>query len=1086
MESLKHILGLDIGTNSIGWALLKAEERGNRLVPIGIERTGVRIFEAGVAGSIEQGRTESHAKARREARMQRRGIFRDAQRIKRAFRMFQEAGLLPGDPNCPSERDRIIKSLDAELRKSWQQKLLNEGMDDAAVKVAIHHNLTYLLRARGLDEKLEPYEIGRAFYQLAQRRGFKSARKNVKNTGEDEKDQNQIEASANELKARMEEVNARTLGEYFAKYDPFENSDHKIRGIYTLRTMYEKEFEQLWTVQAEYYPDMITPAFKQKLLYDTYGVFWQRHLKSQDHLVGDCSLEPGEKRANWALLDAQRFRYLQKLNDTRIIPPNGEEPYALSPDQHALLAAALEQKTHLTFTEAKKILGISNLFKFNLGEGGESRFVGNRTAAKFIEVLKERWQQLSAEQQNRLVSDYLRTKDLPNPMQRSIAELGLDEKLAKKLTSIKLEPGYCNFSRKALAKLFPHLREGLNLHDATVEACYEKQQPEPLDLLPPLMDNEKIVYPPLLRAYGALRKDIRNPVVQRSLTELRKVVNAIVRQYGKPAVVRIELARDMKKNDEQRREIWKRNRDQESRRTKAAAELLKECNIENPTRQDIEKVLLWQECGGPTALCPYTGKPMALSDLFGTHPKFDIEHIIPFSISLDDSFLNKTLCDADFNRRIKQNKIPGQLPGVEDMIARIERWPNSDTRKLKLERFKMEDTTDIEGFINSQLNDTRYASRLAMDYVGMLYGGRVDACKRTRVQVSKGQVTHHIRNVWRLNTILNDGGQKSRDDHRHHAVDAVAIALTESKTLKNLSDIAKRAKERGERWFGREKPLFPWQSFIHDVADTIQNLTVSHRVSHKVNTAFHEQTIYSREKNHDGKKCVHIRRTLGGNLRKSDLPNIVDERVREAVFERLREHGYDPDKIDDPKLQKVFGIVQNLPFLKCKDGRKIPVKKVRVRKVESVITIGSNGRERNVSPGSNSHIEVFEVTGKNGKVKWDGWTVNSFEALQRQKNKHPVVRRIGKDESWKFKMSLAGGDIIELQVSENKRELFVVKVTTVTRVGGHEYARIAYTAINDASKNPKMGSSLLNPLFKDLKCRKVTINPLGEVHDING
>ncbi|WP_243688865.1 type II CRISPR RNA-guided endonuclease Cas9 [Geotalea toluenoxydans] len=907
----------------------------------------------------------------------------------------------------------------------------------------------------------------------------------MKGKDDGENDPNTIEKAAKGLQEEMTKVNARTMGEYFARYNPFDDSGQKIRSLYTLRAMYEQEFELLWVAQAKHYPDILTHSFRQTLLYDSYGVFWQRPLKSQDHLVGDCTLEAGEKRAPWVLLDAQRFRYLQKLNDTKVIPPDGGTPHALSPEQHALLAAELDREAALTMTRAKELLGLSNRYRFNMGEGGETRFVGNRTAARFSEILGDRWPQLPSDQQARLVADYLKSKDLPSPMQRSITEHGLDDKTAKKLAAIKLELGYCNFSRKALKKLLPHLREGFNLHDSIVNACYERPRPAPLDLLPPLMDNEKITYPPLLQAYGALRKDIRNPVVQRALTELRKVINAIVRRYGKPSVVRIELARDMKKNDEQRREIWKRNREQESRRDKAAAELLKECNIANPTRSDIEKVLLWQECGGATALCPYTGKPMTLTELFGTHPKFDIEHIIPFSISLDDSFLNKTLCDADYNRRVKANKIPFQLPSVDEMIARIERWPKSDTRELKLERFKMEDTADIEGFINSQLNDTRYASRLAMDYVSMLYGGKVDATGRTCVQVGKGQITHHIRNVWRLNTILNDGGQKSRDDHRHHAVDAVAIALTEPKTIKNLSDIAKRAKDRGERWFGREKPLFPWQSFMHDVVASIHGMTVSHRVSHKVNTAFHEQTIYSRQKDHDGKKCVHIRRTLGGNLRKSDLLNIVDDRIRQIVFEKIRSLGHNPDKIDDAKLQKMFGTSETLPVLQSKDGRSIPVKKVRVRKTESIITVGNNGRERNVSPGSNSHIEVFEVTDKKGKVKWDGWTVNSFEALQRQKSKQPVVNRIGKDETWKFKMSLAGGDIIELKSDENKRDLYVVKVVTVTRVGGKEYARIQYSAINDASKNPKNESSLLNPLYNELQCRKVFITPLGDIHCAN-
>lgn len=1102
METSQYILGLDIGTNSIGWALLKAEERGERIVPVGIERTGVRIFPAGVdpKSNIEQGLSISSAKNRRDARMQRRGVFRDSQRLRRAYQLLQKAGLLPGDPKRPSERDQIIKQLDAELREKWHKKLLSEGMENAAVKVAVHHNLTYLLRARGLYEKLEPHEIGRAFYQLAQRRGFKSARKNIKGKDDADNDPNKIVEAANDLLEKMKIASASTLGEYFSRYNPFETTEEKIRGHYTLREMYKDEFELLWAAQARYYPDILTDEFKHELLYKLTpvevigkngkkqtayicGLFEQRPLKPQDHLIGACTLEPGEKRADWALLDAQRFRYLQKLNDTMIIPPDDGEPSALTPEQHAILVAELEKQAALTLTRAKELLGLSNSYKFNMGEGGESRFVGNRTAAKFIEVLGDRWRQLSSEQQSRLVADYIKSKDAPGPMQGSSAELALDDKLARKLSAIKLEPGHCNFSRKALAKLLPHLRDGLNLHDAIVEACYERVKPEPLDLLPPLMDNEKIAYPPLLQAYGTLRSDIRNPVVQRALTELRKVVNAIVRKYGKPAVVRIELARDMKKNDEQRREIWRRNRDQEARRTKAADELLKECNITNPTRSDIEKVLLWQECGGPTALCPYTGKPMALTDLFGTHPKFDIEHIIPFSISLDDSFLNKTLCDADYNRRIKQNKIPGQLHGVEDMIARMERWPKNNSRDLKIKRFEMEDTTEIEGFINSQLNDTRYASKLAMEYVGMLYGTEA----KSRIQVGKGQITHHIRNVWRLNKILNDGGQKSRDDHRHHAVDAVAIALTEPKTIKNLSDIAKRAKERGERRFGREKPLFPWQSFSEDVTASIHGLTVSHRVSHKVNTGFHQDTIYSREINHDGKKCVHIRRTLGakrGGLKASEIKSIVDKHVQEIVIKRLEELGFNPEIIDDQKLEKAFNTPANLPFIESSTGRRIPVKKVRVRKVETVIAVGANGRERNVTPGSYSHIEIFEVTDKKGRVKWDGWTVNSFEALQRLKNKQPVVNRTGKDESWKFKKSLTGGDIIELQTAENKRELFVIKVISVARVNGKEYPRIMYIPIN-AAKPQKQESSLLDPLRKQLKCRKVRISPLGEIFDTN-
>jgi CRISPR-associated endonuclease Csn1 len=352
----------------------------------------------------------------------------------------------------------------------------------------------------------------------------------------------------------------------------------------------------------------------------------------------------------------------------------------------------------------------------------------------------------------------------------------------------------------------------------------------------------------------------------------------------------------------------------------------------------------------------------------------------------------------------------------------------------------------------------------------------VDADGRTRLQVGKGQITHHIRNVWRLNTILNDGGQKSRDDHRHHAVDAVAIALTEPKIIKNLSDIAKRARKAGKSYFGRES-ISAWPGFLDDVRTSIQELTVSHRVSHRVNTAFHKQTIYSREKEYDGKNCVHIRRTLEGNLRKSDLPNIVDDRIRHEVFEKIRALGHDPEKLDDAKLQKLFGTPENLPSLNSKDGRIIPVKKVRVRKAETVMTVGGKGRERNVSPGSNSHIEIF----KNPSGKWIGRLINSFEALQRQQNGRPVVERISE---WEFVCSLSGGDIIELEMHPNCRELYVIKILTFVTSGKNTYPNIFFAPLNQA-KPAKLLSSLIGPLGAKYSCRKVSINPLGDIHYAN-
>jgi CRISPR-associated endonuclease Csn1 len=291
--------------------------------------------------------------------------------------------------------------------------------------------------------------------------------------------------------------------------------------------------------------------------------------------------------------------------------------------------------------------GLRQRDKFNLGEGGETRFVGNKTAEEFIKILGERWYEANEETRRRWVQDYLRSRDETSPMTRTIAEVGLDAKAAKKLAEINLGRAYCAYSLKSLRKLLPELQEGFNLYDSLIEVYGQPESPEPAELLPPVAEE----------------KDIRNPVVQRSLTELRKVMNAIVREYGKPVVVRIELARDMKKSDKDRQEIWKRNRVREAQR-KRAEERAREI-LSAPTRADIEKVLLLDECGG---FCPYTGKPISIEALLGASREFDVEHIIPFSRCLDDSFVNKTLSHNTANLA-KGNRTP-----FEAFSGDTERW----------------------------------------------------------------------------------------------------------------------------------------------------------------------------------------------------------------------------------------------------------------------------------------------------------------------------------------------------------------------------------------------------------------------------
>lgn len=296
------------------------------------------------------------------------------------------------------------------------------------------------------------------------------------------------------------------------------------------------------------------------------------------------------------------------------------------------------------------------------------------------------------------------------------------------------------FSRKAIRKLMPLMANGMRLNAAVQEVYGDRLSGGRVyDRIPPVRD--------------AL-KTLRNPAIERALTELRKVVNSVVRQHGKPAEIRIELARDLKKPRRERAQSVKIIRDREKERNVAKAKLLAEVGpaFEHPSRADVEKALLWEECGG---ICPYTGRSINFASIFGQNPQFDVEHIVPFSRIPDDSFQNKTLCYHEENRNVKRNQTPFEAYRDPDQYKaicdRVRAWPKSNPGKLR--RFELRTTEELEGFSSRQLNDTRYASKLAGELVGTLYGGRdiqtVDGSRQV-IFASSGMVTATLRRGWGL------------------------------------------------------------------------------------------------------------------------------------------------------------------------------------------------------------------------------------------------------------------------------------------------------------------------------------------------
>ena len=1093
-----YILGLDIGTASIGWALI--ETRNGR--PVRLRLAGVRCFEAGVEGDIERGKDASRAAGRRMARLQRRQLCRRANRLRRVFVELQRYGLLPEcDWSSPARHERL-KQLDAEL----EAKHVPEN-DVRAAQL-----LPYLLRAKGVAEPLTLHEFGRVLFHLGQRRGYRSNRKTDQQSesatdDEQPKKPSKKKASAKESAATQQlaagaqptdaasgkedvlkvkesisrlqhEMAGRTLGQFFATLDPLE---HRIRQRWTGREMYLDEFERLWAEQSKHHPELTTDA--KRAIHR--AMFFQRKLKSQKGLVGKCELEPKRRRCAQALPIAQEFRIRQQVNHLKLHEANGHERF-LEADERNALIEKLQNQQSLSFAKAREGLGKGAKFTQELDEKGEDKLVGDRTTNRLRPIFGAAWDEFSEAEREEIVYDVLHFQDAKALSRRAMRAWKLAPDAAEKLANTQLEPGYARHSKRALTKLVEQLRQpsskdpqaGKSYMEAREAAGYGTHKTTAVhDLVPPVLKSVS---------------ELRNPAVCRALTEVRKVVNELIRKFGKPDVIRVELARDLKRSRKNRQEISKSNDMQRKARERAKQRILDELRMAEPKRSDIEKVLLADECGWR---CPFTDDGISMQQLLGPQPQFDVAHIFPRRY-LDDSFANKTLCRADVNRHRMHDLLPIEAFGQdaekwEEILNRARQFMKRTGRVgwQKLERFQATEVPD--DFVSRQLNDTRFTTSFAADYLACLYGGRWDETGRLRIQASTGGITFHLRNEWRLNSILG-GGEKTRDDHRHHAVDAVAIALTSPGTQTMLQEAASRAAVRHDRRPFAEAEE-PWSDFLPQVREVIMAIdgvrqAVSHRVNHKLAGPLHADTLYSPLKTHaDGSTAHHVRKALHKlSLTEVTGDKIVDPIIRALVqqqFERLKATG-----LKDPA--KAFAEPGNHPYLTTKKGGLIPIHKVRLAVDVKPRTVGKGHRERFVAPtgGSNHHTVIAaKLDAAGNEVKWEQKLVTRLEAYLRLRDRKQsgsggadvIQRNLGKD--YRFKFFLMPNDCVEMDDASGQRQVY--RVCSISQTASQN--EIQFLEQNDARKigEARSSSNRLTSIdtLRKRKARKVRVTPLGEI-----
>jgi CRISPR-associated endonuclease Csn1 len=988
-----YTLGLDLGSNSIGWALLDIE--GRKFIG-----AGVRIFQEGV--NRDKGEEISRNATRRAARSARRARKRRNYRKDKLFRILIRHQLLPSDKN----------QLQALFEKD-----------------------PYCLRAKSLAEKLNPYEIGRVLYHLNQRRGFWSNRKSEKR-----KEDGVVVKSATALQEQIQQQNCQTIGEYFSKINPHEQ---RIRGHYTFRSMYEDEFDKIWEKQSSYHNGLLTEDLKKEIKEKT--IFYQRPLKPTDELIGACELEPGEKRCPRGDWYARRFRILQTLNNLEIHNPDGTE-IKLNEIQRKIVLQEMLNNKEVSFESLRKKLNLLETQTFNLEEGPKDKKKDKIKGDEFNAALRNK-QVLGKKGFEKLTeADLVEINDLllddsysdEEVIEKLIEQYEWTEEQAKAVIDIPLPSKYMSFSRLALQKLLPYMEKGYLTHEA-IQVIYGSPQGKKL-----VEVRDQLPFP----------EDLRNPIVNKALWEVRKVVNAIVREYGKPAKIKVEMARDLKGSAREREELWIKQRQNEDENKKAREEL-RLMNIPKPSRDDIIKYKLWKEC---REVCPYTGKSISQAALFGPHPEYQIEHILPYSRTLDDSYMNKTLCCVDENRR-KGDKTPYEFyegtEAFEKILQRISVLPYPKRRRF------WQKEVELDTFIQRQLNDTRYISRKVVEYLKTVV---------SNVQGTKGQTTAELRHQWGLNSILDYTGPgiKNREDHRHHAIDAAVIAVTENRHLRDLAH--SKYNPAGAAF------LPPWEGFREQLQEGINKINVSHRVTRKVSGPLHEETSYGPTGLKDEKgQDVYVYRKPLEDLTLAMIPKIVDPVVKEIVSKRLEEFG-----LAAGGKGTISKEVWKEPlYMKTKKGQPGPlIKTVRIRDVfNNMIPIKDKSGKayRYVASGNNHHIEIFEYQDEKGITKRDGRVVSLYEAVQRSRSGRPVVCK-DYGNGGHFICSLAKNELYMLETEDGQCMLHrIQKIDQNGRIimRPHTFAG----QLSDSDKPPLIQRKGPNTL----RGYKVTVDPIGRI-----
>ena len=1105
---MKKVLGLDLGTTSIGWAFINEAENENEASSI--VNTGVRIvpLTSDEEADFKKGNTISINADRTLKRGARRGLQRFKQRRNALLQTFKRINFISSnyiyaetskqttfssyqvraksatEPVTKEELVQVLLMLNKKrgYKSSRKAKTAEEGDAIDGMKIAkeifennltpgqwvysslsnggkfvpdfyrsdLQNELEKILRFQNqfhpeqMNDKLLVDIKGKARTVTSQ---YFSKTLNIplaenKGTREETKFQhyrwrndalkteldlkvlafiiteinNQINQSSGYLGAisdRSKELyfNQETVGQF--QYNQLKGNSHaKLKNQVFYRQDYLDEFEKIWETQAKFHPEL-NDQLKSEVRDIT--IFYQRKLKSQKHLVSFCEFEKRHKAIPKSSPLFQEFRIWQNLNNIVVKNEATKEPFVLGEELKKIIAQELSFKESMTdsqmlsFCELKKGTHTVNFKKIE----------GNRTNTSIFKAF-ERILEVEGYEMNFSKMTYLEIKEAVVPLFENIeintdildfdpniqgngfdkqpyyqlwhllysaeeddflkkslmSKFGFKENHLPFLLNINLQADYGSLSAKAIKKVLPHLIDGHIYDKACSLVGYNHSSS-----LTTAQNNERILKDTL----ELLKKNsLRNPVVEKILNQMINVINAIIKDpaMGKPDEIRVELARELKNNNEQRSEMTKAINKSTAEHEQIRKLLHTEFGIHRVTRNDIIRYKLWKECDG---ISLYTGKPIEPSKLFTKD--YDIEHIIPKSRLFDDSFSNKTICERQLNidksnktaysflqERFSAEEFDQFEKRVKSLFGKISR-----TKQNKL---LMADNEIPEGFIDRQLRETQYIAKKAKEI--LLEVSR-------NVTATIGSVTDKLREDWELVDVMKElnwekydklgltyieegkNGERlykikdwtKRNDHRHHAMDAITVAFTKPAYIQYLNNLNARTNtdKKGNSIIGIENKYLkrdknnklrfiePIPNFREVAKKQLESILISYKAKNKVVTKnknvtkksngtnqkiqltprgqLHKETVYGKLQQYVTKE-----EKINANFTVEYINKVAKKEYREALLKRLIENDNDPKKAFTGK-----NALNKTPLNISSNNNSIVPEKVKMVWLESDYTI---------------------------------------------------------------------------------------------------------------------------------------------------